>query len=338
MHIQLSADPSLVWISDPTDSSNLASECLSRVISWLTFANRNHVQMYVDYNAIIELYSEDLVPNDNHISSIINKIGYEGVINAKELAKLINELVIASCDMPEPVEKIANFTSLGIDFSASISNESKRKLSENSFLNYCLLWGTSQVELSYVFPRISEEKVTTRNEIQVDIFETDVQRVFDESTIGVEVPVFGTDAGLYASLNPHEIWKAAVDGHILEEAIRSLAFNKDIAHIALKSFSFGSSFFETAKKNGGISGSISSVLMNKIYEILTGSDGVVISPFRTSSNSSAPVRTRASDNAEARRVHLTKCHEGYRLLFWELDDGSLEFANVGPKFEEKIES
>lgn len=42
-------------------------------------------------------------------------------------------------------------------------------------------------------------------------------------------------------------------------------------------------------------------------------------------------KVRRADNAAAKRVHLTKHGAGLRLMFWELDDGSIEFANVGVK-------
>jgi hypothetical protein len=44
---------------------------------------------------------------------------------------------------------------------------------------------------------------------------------------------------------------------------------------------------------------------------------------------------RAYDNASAMRVHLTDAHEALRLMYWDAD-GCVEFANVGPKAELKI--
>lgn len=337
MQLRLHADPSLVWISDVNDSPETTSENLCRVISWLTLASRNHVQMTVDNSAAIKLYAEELVPCDKHIAEIITKAGYDGVLDSKDLAKLLNQVLIASCHMEDAIEKIANFTSLELDFPKIIPAANKRALSEDSFLNFCLLWTTSEDDCSYVFPRISQEELVTKNEILVEVFESEKPVIFDESAIGLKVCVYGTGAGLYASLDPNSIWKSALDSVPLEEAIKSIASKEKFDHAALKLFSFGHSFFDTAKKYGGISGPISSVLMNKIYKILTGNETVKISEFRISAKPESPVRIRPTDNAEARRVHLTSGHEGFRLLFWELTDGSLEFANVGPKFEEKIE-
>lgn len=52
-----------------------------------------------------------------------------------------------------------------------------------------------------------------------------------------------------------------------------------------------------------------------------------------------PAQTvRADDKATGWRVHVTKGHEGLRLMFWETDDGKIEFANIGPKRELVIET
>ena len=37
------------------------------------------------------------------------------------------------------------------------------------------------------------------------------------------------------------------------------------------------------------------------------------------------------------RTHINKSNEALRLMFWKLNDGRLEFANVGPKGEEEIQ-
>jgi hypothetical protein len=42
---------------------------------------------------------------------------------------------------------------------------------------------------------------------------------------------------------------------------------------------------------------------------------------------------RSGDKAEAFRVHLSKDHEAFRLMYWARPDGSTEFANIGVKQE-----
>lgn len=44
-------------------------------------------------------------------------------------------------------------------------------------------------------------------------------------------------------------------------------------------------------------------------------------------------KIRNADGAKAYRTRITKKSEGFRLMFWKLSDGTIEFANVGSKNE-----
>jgi hypothetical protein len=96
----------------------------------------------------------------------------------------------------------------------------------------------------------------------------------------------------------------------------------------LKRFQVGAQFLESAKRNGF--GTRMNVI-DSCARILLDVPKNSIEPFRVSADSSKQ-RFRG-DGAGAFRTHLTKDGPGYRLMFWQLKDGSIEFANVGPKHE-----
>jgi len=96
----------------------------------------------------------------------------------------------------------------------------------------------------------------------------------------------------------------------------------------LRQFRVGNEFLESARRNGFAS------RLNPIdscARILLGVPKNPVEPFRISVDSTIQ-RTRG-DGARAFRTHLTKDGPGYRLMYWELADGSIEFANIGPKHE-----
>jgi hypothetical protein len=74
-------------------------------------------------------------------------------------------------------------------------------------------------------------------------------------------------------------------------------------------------------------------LIDSCARIVLGIPKNEIKEFRDDDRPQAPARIRDQDGAKALRTHLTKGNEGWRLLFWELPDRSIEFANVGPKKE-----
>lgn len=55
--------------------------------------------------------------------------------------------------------------------------------------------------------------------------------------------------------------------------------------------------------------------------------------YNTTANPKSFNESRTSDKAEAFRVHVSKDHEAFRLMYWARPDGSTEFANIGIKQE-----
>ncbi|SUZ34163.1 hypothetical protein ROE7235_03946 [Roseibaca ekhonensis] len=110
-------------------------------------------------------------------------------------------------------------------------------------------------------------------------------------------------------------------------------FGSQTEHV---NFEFGPKFLPTAQSCGGIDGALKSIVMDHITKLVFKPDDVEFSEFRNTKAKSSGVRVRKSDNAKAYRMHLTGRHEGFRLMFWWHVDGTIEIANIGPKFEEKI--
>lgn len=101
---------------------------------------------------------------------------------------------------------------------------------------------------------------------------------------------------------------------------------------AVLEFRFGDDFLASARRNAfGARSDLAMNLIDSCARILVGHPKQAAMPFRVSENSEEQ-RVR-SDGALAFRTHLTKAGAGFRLMYWELSDGTIEFANVGTKFE-----
>jgi len=105
---------------------------------------------------------------------------------------------------------------------------------------------------------------------------------------------------------------------------------------AVADFRFGEGFLNSAR--GHAFGSRSDLAMNLIdscSRILLGVPKNPMEALREDERPTSRQRQRA-DGALAWRTHLTKYGPGFRLMFWRLPDGTIEFANVGTKFELEI--
>jgi hypothetical protein len=104
---------------------------------------------------------------------------------------------------------------------------------------------------------------------------------------------------------------------------------------AAREFRFGDGFLQSARGHGfGARSDLATNLIDSCARILVDLPKQAVKPFRVSENSGEQL-VRA-DGAAAFRTHLTKAGAGFRLMYWAMADGTIEFANVGTKFELEI--
>ncbi len=144
-------------------------------------------------------------------------------------------------------------------------------------------------------------------------------------------------------LNPEKIWETAdcdddiyFAVHVLSsQFLKGSGCQNPIENKT--TFSIGSEFFSSLENHQAIrTGRFSKLTLTFISRLVANLGNINCDPFRTSKKPNAEQVVRNSDAATAWRCHLTKSHEGLRLMFWKLPNGSIELANVGTKFEEKI--
>lgn len=98
----------------------------------------------------------------------------------------------------------------------------------------------------------------------------------------------------------------------------------------LPAFVVGGSFLTSLIRNdAGPNGSFGGVVLDVCARALLGQPKEELKAF------DKPDRTR--DSSKPLRTHVTKSGVALRLMIWSRPDGLLEFANVGPKWEEEIE-
>lgn len=104
-------------------------------------------------------------------------------------------------------------------------------------------------------------------------------------------------------------------------------------------FRIGSDFFETATRFNatGMTGASGDLLREACARIVVNDPKYPVGELKRANKFGKLVPViRKRDGAIACRTHLQKSHAALRLMFWRLHDGSMEFANVGPKAELEI--
>lgn len=120
----------------------------------------------------------------------------------------------------------------------------------------------------------------------------------------------------------------AIKARIAELQKAGLPANKGVL-----SFHLGAHFLKSIQQWGFTRSDLAANLIDSCARILLQFPKNEIKEFRQNEAPTAPQRVRQTDSAVACRTHLTKASEGFRLLFWKLPNGEIEFANVGAKKE-----
>lgn len=147
------------------------------------------------------------------------------------------------------------------------------------------------------------------------------------------LPVAFQGVSLLQTIGSVQLWARATSTVDVRDAINArvedLLASGTGKREFVQEFCVGEHFLQSARRNGF--GARLNVV-ESCARILLGVPKYSVEPFRVSEDSTEQ-RTRTADGAHAFRTHLTKDGPGYRLMFWELENKSIEFANVGPKGE-----
>lgn len=330
-------DPSFFWIAEHEDTPEAAEKYFERVVSMLVLHREKNLDFFMHEESGEKLYQHGIVPSEKHFESLFRNLRDRLEFNFQDLSKVLNEILVshvtagncwpeAVLDIEEPIDVLTT----------QIANSDRRSISSNSVMHVGFAWGISGENYTYYFPRLQGDTSQIRVAIKVEISAVNSTAISDGTSLGVQLEAFSTAASLLRQIDEYEVWSAGADEDALSLAINVMAEKAFSIPLGNLKFSFGPNFYDTAAACGGIDGNLKSVLMNKILNILCAPESVEISVFRNTKDASSGPRTRPSDNAVAHRVHLTKKHEAFRLMFWKYKNGHIEFANVGPKFEERI--
>lgn len=331
------ADPSLVWIADTGDTKQKISQQLKRTIEWLTQSKSGGVSIALSELAYTQLAQLNIIPTDGHIRALLQESEVADAITSKELARMLNELILSSFSGTDnDIDYEAEILNCTYDFISISDNPERRDLTKAALLDFALTEVRRKSGKHYVLPRNREGRSTLGFEIRIDCLVEREDEAIEKLEIDTEFDVFAEHWSLIGTFDCEAMWGEASNANDLKFAIISKAARDGLKRDSLLNFRFSDYFLPSARLHGAMTGAIQGVSLMRILDVVSKNSRTKIEPFRVSAQADSAVRRRASDEALARRVHLTTGHEGFRLMFWELPDGTLEFANIGPKFELKI--
>lgn len=334
----IALDLSLLAVPSSAKTSAEAEEILARLNIWARAAEvQNCVLFAISSDAIGSLQAANCFPGEHNIRALLEMFELEHVFSPKDINARLFSLVQRAERLVDVlgIEVLTTENANAVNVDISGSPDCAITAAMHCLLaSICFARRPEMVRAILGFPVVS---------LSVS-FSGDVSRIerLDDGTIDInpsehircDVRIVHTPAEFLASLNPTELWREADDEIQLHMAISleaerlSRAGSETLPSDRCSTFCIGADFVVSLRGNLAFGdGAFSGVVRQRCAQIILGSGGAEVREFGTK---------RAADGAESYRVHIGKRHEALRLMIWKRSDGTIEFANIGPKKQKHI--
>lgn len=332
-------DPSFFWLFSESDTEEKAIDLWDLCRPWLKDA-KHGVPLLVHSKSVERLREHGLIPAFEGMKELVNRLNLNHVVSPQELSRVVDKFLSNMVTLEEvaPVQD-AVFENPSFDpdeFETILQENLKLHSVESAVLS--ALNAAVGFKLQYAFPRLSTDSACVKAIAGVSLYDAQAGTVVP-SAIDHSMTMLREPNQFRASLDPHEIWSEAVCDDEIKFAIGLMA--ERLTAESLPAFEIGKNFVASLKRNQafGVQPMAASTLV-KCAQALANVPDVPVNEFMTepAGNKAAVCRIRVRDQAKAYRVHVTTSGVGLRLMIWKTPANVWEFANVGPKNEEKIDA
>jgi len=340
-------DPYLVCLPPGCRNARQVEDFIDNLISWGELLQREDVNVYFSEHCCDSLLQDDQYPYGHNLKNLMKRFGLSELPD--DMACRIAQWILDTTPRLENkcCIKIVDFDSDSFVVEpAFVTDRLSEALSwslKHTFSVIACHHRTSPNEFMLASVGSAEPDDSDENErenLRFSVTLIDLDNLEARAKLALSLPAridhimpvaFGREA-LIGRMGSLALWEVAESemqvGDAINARIQELELSGAAESGTAKPFRIGSQFLQSARTNGFRS---RLNVVDSCARILLDIPKKPVKPFRVSDNSETQ-QTR-SDGSKALRTHLTSDGPGYRLMFWEMPDGTIEFANVGPKFE-----
>jgi len=339
MRPTIAIDASLLAIPNSADTAAAVEDILAAINDWAAASeDQNCCRFVVCSNVIEVLQTANCFPATQNIAALLDLYNLSHVFSPKDINSRIFSLInrservvdafgteVLDCQEFDSPDIVVADTHCAIVESTACLLASILKSLEPAMSRAVLGYRTSAYSVQ-VSTQISKVEVA-------DVGEHDISP--PEAIVG-PIPVVTKPQEYLMSLDPSLIWRHANDPTQVHMAI-SLEIAAEMGihieelplSVQNRTFRIGTEFCNSLARNDAVGEKrYAEVVRKKCAQYVVG---------KIDLDTGISEERRSRDGAKSVRVHITKHREALRLMSWECASGQLEFANIGPKSELKIE-
>ncbi len=353
--IRALVDPHILRVPDPCEESLVLEDYIDSLLDWSDLAKREDVRILVSSSATAALYIDQEYPDRTKLSSLCARVR-NAVADANTLSRHIEGLLMNSEELDNHlILDVVLFEESSSRIQPSYLLDRLKPNSRSEFLDALVKLSVDKrlrapqhapvtflVSAPHVAPE-TEPRMSVCVNALVDTIsltsglpEPQYRSAFD---IEIETSIAFSSADLFARLDLCEVWQKNLTTELASIVIE-LRVNRfqssEYPDAVPTPFKIGECFMASAEKWDAIHRrDYAGLLIDSCARIVVGDPKNPVNIFRVGKNSGSPQRIR-EDGARAYRTHLTSKGIALRLMFGKLQDGSIEFANLGAKSELEI--
>jgi hypothetical protein len=349
--LQLAVDPYLLCLPDPCTSEIQIQQFVNALLGWSTLLRRKEAHVLVSDAVRAALLADGEYPHQHRLRDLLRILKCE-IVDHETVCRLAQSLL----DRTPSLEDTFGVRVVLLDESKTaieprgLVNRLKRK-TRAALAEMLVIVSVGEAYCATKMQRLTIVASTSLNgagdaeepDIALEAELHDLQWAEQDEEMGLSFPLLIRNTIPLAScheaiLRQAGVWKVWDNASSEDAAIDAIELCvRDLMRVGLDDgrrirFRLGGCFLESVRKWGFSSRSdYAMVLVESCARIILDAPKNPLNAFRIDKTSTKQ-RVR-KDGALAYRTHLTKKGPGYRLMFWRLPDGTVEFANVGDKDE-----
>ena len=346
----IAIDPYLLKTPNPCNSVEQFDHYVQGLLAWSSVSRRKDVCALLSEATKGAMINDHIYPQHHEIRAVYAKFRPD-YISIDDLCNITTKIVNRTPTLEEWSEvRAILYDESRVELIPDLFSTRLGVNTQKSFINDLLIFGignqaVADIPQSILATRMEPNGLPIPADLNIKATVEEIECLLDSNFANITVPlqlstnldIFQSFNTLLSAIDPSRLWTEPLDVQKIQDSFEArVQFHLHTGTGDLtkrKRHTIGRSFVESLLRWNFLNvDRLAEIAIESCARIILNIPRENIEPFRENKNPGSAQLVR-EDGALAWRTHLTKRAAGFRLMFWELTNGIIEFANVGDKDE-----